>query len=109
MDTNRFEEESRLLLDLEEDSTRPAKKGVGQWILSLLVLGALSYGGYYAWGLWVKPAAADATSAQGTAAGGRGGGRGGRGGGRGLVGRPAVVRTADRKMDMPADLRGLGT
>jgi len=108
MDTNRFGEESRLLLDLEEDSNRPAKKGVGRWILSLLVLGALGYGGYYAWGHWVKPAAADATATQGTGTGARGGGRGGRGG-RGGGGRPAVITIAARKVDMPVYLRGLGT
>src|SRR5436853_277801 len=74
-------------------------------ILFLLVLGALSYGGYYAWGRWVKPAAADATAAR--PAGGNGG-RGGRGG-RGVFGRPAVITTAARKTDMPVYLRGLGT
>src|SRR5437588_6725272 len=98
MDTNRFEEDTRLLLDLEEDSKRPAKKGIGGRILFLLVLAALSYGGYYAWGHWVKPAAADATARQPNTGGG---GRGGRGGGRGFFGRPAVITTAARKMDMP--------
>src|SRR5690242_4603591 len=106
MDTNRFEEDSRLLLDLEEDTKSPAKKRTGPRILFLLVLAGFSYAGYYAWGRWVKPAAADATATQ--PAGGNGG-RGGRVGGRGNFGRPAVITTAARKMDMPVYLRGLGT
>ena len=106
MDTKRFEEDTRLLLDLDEDTKQPAKKGIGGKIVFLLVLGALTFGGYYAWGRWVKPAAADATATQ--PAGG-GGGRGGRGGGRGAFGRPAVITTAARKVDMPVYLRGLGT
>jgi len=109
MDTNRFEEESRLLLDLEENSGSSKKKNrKGGWIVWLLFLGALSYGGYYAWGRWVKAAAADATATQPNAGGGRGG-RGGRGGGRGFAGRPAVVTITARKTDMPVYLRGLGT
>jgi multidrug efflux system membrane fusion protein len=107
MDTNRFEEDTRLLLELEEDTRRPAKKGIGRRILFLLVLTGLSYAGYYAWGRWVKAAAADATATQ--PAGGNAG-RGGRGGGRNAnFGRPAVITTAARKMDMPVYLRGLGT
>src|SRR6266481_4756124 len=106
MDTNRFDEESRLLVDLEEDSKRPAKKGVVRRIFFVLMLAGLSYATYYAWGHWVKPAAADATAAQ--PAGGNGG-RGGRGGGRGAFGRPAVITVAARKMNMPIYLRGLGT
>jgi multidrug efflux system membrane fusion protein len=105
METNRIEEETRLLLDLEEDIKRPRKKSIVGRILFLLVLAGLSYGGYYAWGRWVKPAAADATAAQ--PAGGNGG-RGGRGG-RGNAGRPAVITVAARKVDMPVYLRGLGT
>ena len=62
MDTNRFEEESRLLLDPEEDRNPSPKKGAGRWIVLLLVLAGLGYGGYYAWGHWVKAAAADATT-----------------------------------------------
>ncbi len=110
MDTNRFEEESRLLLDPEENRNRPSKKGSGRWIVLLLALAALGYGGYYAWGHWVKAAAADATTAQPNANGGRGG-RGGRGGGRGGVGPrgAAVVTVTARKVDMPVYLRGLGT
>src|SRR5438105_3119484 len=112
MDMNRFEEDSRLLLDLEEGPNRPSKNGGGRWILLLLLLGGLGYAGYYSWGHWVKPAAADATNAQ-IATGGRDGkgGRGGRGGGRGGVGPrgAAVVTTTARKMDMPVYLRGLGT
>ena len=107
MDTNRFEEETRLLLELEEPSKVSGKKSLGGRILFVLVLAALSFGGYYAWAHWVRPAAADATArANG---GGGGGGRGGRGGGRGVFGRPAVITTAVRKMDMPVYLRGLGT
>jgi multidrug efflux system membrane fusion protein len=106
MDTNRFEEDSRLLLDLEEDIKRPVKRRTGPQILFLVVLAGFSYAGYYAWGRWVKPAAADATTTQ--PAGGNAG-RGGRGGGRGNFGRPAVITTVARKMDMPVYLRGLGT
>jgi len=106
MDTNRFDEDTRRLLDLEEDSKRPAKKGIGRRVFFVLVLAGLGYATYYAWGHWVKPAAADATVAQ--PAGGNGG-RGGRGGGRGGFGRPAVITIAARKTDMPVYLRGLGT
>ena len=106
MDTNRLDEDSRLLLDLEEDAKRPQKKSVAGRIVFLFVLAGMSYGGYYAWGRWVKPTtAADATTAQ--AAGG--GGRGGRGGGRGNAARPAVITLAAKKADMPVYLRGLGT
>src|SRR5713226_1298718 len=106
MDTNRFDEDTRRLLDLEEDSKRPAKKGIGRRVFFVLVLAGLGYATYYAWGHWVKPAAADATAAQ--PAGGNGG-RGGRGGGRGGFGRPAVITVAARKTNMPIYLRGLGT
>ena len=108
MDTNRLEEESRLLLDPEEDRDKTPKKGAGRWIVLLVVLAGLGYGGYYAWGHWVKAAAADATTAQPN---GGGRGRGGRGGGRGGVGPrgAAVVTVAARKVDMPVYLRGLGT
>src|SRR5215467_13700711 len=99
MDKNRFEEETQLLL--EEDS-RP-KKGRGRWVLVLLILGGLSYGGYRWWRV-ARPAAADATT-QPTEGGGRGRGGRGRGGG----GRPAVVTITARKTDMPIYLRGLGT
>jgi membrane fusion protein, multidrug efflux system len=108
MDTNRLENESRLLLE-EDERNRSSKKGIGRLIVWLVVLGALSYGGYYAWGRWVKPAAADATASQPNTGGGKGGGKGGRGGGRGFAGRPAVVTIAARKTDMPVYLRGLGT
>ena len=109
MDTDRIEEEARLLHDPDEDTNRSQQKGAGRWILSLLVLAGLGYFIYYAWGHWVKPAAADATPAQSAAAGG--GGRGGRGGGRGGVGPrgAAVVTIAARRVDMPVYLRGLGT
>src|ERR1041385_8972140 len=106
METNRFEEDSRLLLELEEDSKRPAKKRrPARRILFLLVVAGFSYAGYYGGGRWVKPAAANATATQPAV----GNGRGGRGGGRGNFGRPAVITTAARKMDMPVYLRGLGT
>ena len=109
MDTDRIEEEARLLHDPDEDTNRSQQKGAGRWILSLLVLAGLGYFIYYAWGHWVKPAAADATAAQSAPAGG--GGRGGRGGGRGGVGPrgAAVVTIAARRVDMPVYLRGLGT
>src|SRR2546428_12145582 len=80
METDRKEEEARLLHGPDEDTNRCQQKGAGRWIPSLLVLAGLGYFIYYAWGHWVKPAAADATAAQSAAAGG--GGRGGRGGGR---------------------------
>src|SRR5437867_13203227 len=102
MDTDRIEEEARLLHDPDEDTNRSQQKGAGRWILSLLVLAGLGYFIYYAWGHWVKPAAADATPAQSGAAGG--GGRGGVGP-RGA----AVVTIAARRVDMPVYLRGLGT
>jgi len=109
MDTDRIEEEARLLHDPDEDTNRSQQKGAGRWILSLLVLAGLGYFIYYAWGHWVKPAAADATPAQSAAAGGSG--RGGRGGGGGGVGPrgAAVVTIAARRVDMPVYLRGLGT
>src|SRR5438552_3515035 len=106
MDTDRIEEEARLLHDPDEDTNRSQQKGAGRWILSLLVLAGLGYFIHYAWGHWVKPAAADATAAQSTATGG--GGRGGRRGGVGPRG-AAVVTIAARRVDMPVYLRGLGT
>src|SRR2546427_4580928 len=72
MDTDRIEEEARLLHDPDEDTNRSQQKGAGRWTLSLLVLAGLGYFIYYAWGHWVKPAAADATPAQSAAAGGGG-------------------------------------
>jgi membrane fusion protein, multidrug efflux system len=99
MDKNRFEAETQLLL---EEEARP-KKGRGRWILVLVILGGLSYGGYRWWRV-ARPAAADATT-QPTEGGGRGRGGRGRGGG----GRPAVVTITARKSDMPVYLRGLGT
>src|SRR6266699_1166354 len=71
MDTDRIEEEARLLHDPDEENPSQ-QKGAGRWILSLLVLAGLGYFIYYAWGHWVKPAAADATTAQSAAAGGGG-------------------------------------
>src|SRR5215468_3288326 len=103
MDKNRFEEETQLLL---EDEAKSSKKGKGRWILVLIILGGLAYGGY--WWRTAKPAAADATNAQtDNGGGGRGRGRGGRGGGGG--GRPSVVTVAAKKVDMPVYLRALGT
>src|SRR5438094_6845913 len=108
MDTDQIEQEARLLHDLDEDTNPSRRIGPVRWIVSLLLLAGLGYGTYYAWGRWVKPAAADATAAQlaGTAARGRGG-RAGRGGvgPRGA----AVVAVAGRRVDMPVYLRGLGT
>jgi multidrug efflux system membrane fusion protein len=102
MDKHRFEEETQLLLD---DSKAP-KKGKGRWLLALLIIGGLSYGGYRWWmSANPKSAAADATNAQPDGGGGRGRGRGGRGGG----GRPAVTVIPARKTNMPVYLRGLGT
>src|SRR5262249_60443143 len=99
MDKNRFEAETQLLL--EEDS-RP-KKGRGRWVLVLLILGGLSYGGYRWWRV-ARPAAADATTAQP-----EGGGRGRGGRGRGGGGRAAVVTITARQSDRPVYPRGLGT
>jgi multidrug efflux system membrane fusion protein len=102
MDKNRFEEETQLLL---EEESHARKKGKGRWVLLLLILGGLGYGGY--WWRVAKPSTADAANAQPDNGGGRGrGGRGGRGGGNG---RPAVVTVAAKKVDMPVFLRALGT
>jgi len=109
MNTHQIEQEARLLHDLDEEPNRSSRKRPGRWIVSLLLLAGFGYGTYYAWGRWVKPAAADATVAQPAGTGVRG--RGGRGGGRGGVGPrgAAVVTIAARKIDMPVYLRGLGT
>jgi Biotin-lipoyl like len=105
MDKNRFEEESKLLLMSEQESSRPGKKAKGRWFLILLILSALGYGGYRLWRT-SRLAAADATTARTTDnAGGRG--RGGRNG-RGAGGRAAVITIPARKVDMPVYLRGLG-
>jgi multidrug efflux system membrane fusion protein len=101
MDKNLFEEETQLLL---KESKAP-KKGKGRWLLVLLILGGLSYGGYRWWAAAnPKSAAADASNAPD---GGGGRGRGRRGGGGG--GRPAVTVIPARKTNMPVYLRGLGT
>src|SRR6516165_7815906 len=103
MDKNRFEEETQLLL---ADEAKSSKKGKGRWVLLLIILGGLAYGGY--WWRTAKPAAADATNAQtDNGGGGRGRGRGGRGSGGG--GRPSVVTVAAKKVNMPVYLRALGT
>jgi multidrug efflux system membrane fusion protein len=104
MDKNRFEEESKLLLMSEQESSRPGKKAKGRWFLILLILSALGYGGYRLWRT-SRLAAADTTTTQTSEnAGGRG--RGGRG--RGAGGRAAVITIPARKLDMPVYLRGLG-
>src|SRR5437773_700044 len=100
MDTNRFEEDSKMLLASED----AARKGKGRWVsrlVFLIIVGGLAYGGYR-WWRSAKPAAADATNQTPDAGGrGRGGGRGGRGGGGG---RAAVVTIPARKTDMPVYL-----
>jgi membrane fusion protein, multidrug efflux system len=104
MDKNRFEEETQLLL---EDEAKSSKKGKGRWVLMLVILGGLAYGGY--WWRTTKTAAADApTNQTDNGGGGRGRGRGGRGGG-GAGGRASVVTVAAKKVDMPVYLRALGT
>jgi multidrug efflux system membrane fusion protein len=101
MDKHRFEEETQLLLD----ESKAPKKGKGRWLLVVLILAGLSYGGYRWWAAAnPKSAAADATTQPD--GGGRGRGRGGRGGGGG---RPAVTVIPARKTNMPVYLRGLGT
>jgi multidrug efflux system membrane fusion protein len=105
MDKNRFEEESKLLLMSEQKSHRPGNKPKRHWLLILLILGGVGYGGYRLWRT-SRLAAADATATQtADSAGGRG--RGGRNG-RGAGGRAAVVTIPARKVDMPVYLRGLG-
>ncbi len=106
MDKNRLEEESKLLLELEEAAKQPRNKRKGRWLLVLLVLGSLSYGAYRWWHMARPAAAADSTSVSVTD-NARGGGRGR--GGRGANGRAAVVTIPARKVDMPVYLRGLGT
>src|SRR5215470_14840551 len=104
MDKNRFEEESKLLLISEQESRRPGRRAKGRWLLILIILGGLGYGGYRLWRT-SRLAAADATTTQPSDnAGGRG--RGGRG--RGAGGRAAVITIPARKVDMPIYLRGLG-
>src|SRR5437867_4585824 len=77
-----------------------------RWILLLIVIGAMTYGGYRVWGLSSRQQAAD-PAPQTEARGGRGG-RGG--GGRGVGPRGAAVVTVTvRKTDMPVYLRALGT
>src|SRR5215831_16874601 len=106
MNSNSLNEETRLLLDSESEPQRSGKTRPGRWLLALIIVGAISYGGYRVWGRTAKPA--DAVNTQSSDTGGRGrGGRGGRGGGGG--GRAAVVTVAARKVDMPVYLRGLGT
>jgi len=106
MDKKRLEEESELLLALEDNNMyRPRKKG--RFVIVLLVLAGLAYGGYRWWHT-TKSAAADSTTAQTTDNAGGGRGRGGRGRGGG-GGRAVVVTIPARKVDMPVYLRGLGT
>jgi multidrug efflux system membrane fusion protein len=106
MNSNSLNEETRLLLDAENEPQHSGKKKSGRWFLALMIVGAISYGGYRVWGRTAKPG--DAVTTQSSETGGRGrGGRGGRGGGGG--GRAAVVTVPARKVDMPVYLRGLGT
>src|SRR6266516_6703189 len=77
-----------------------------RWILLLIVISAMTYGGYRVWGLSSRQQGAD-PAPQTEARGGRGG-RGG--GGRGVGARGAAVVTVTvRKTDMPVYLRALGT
>jgi len=77
-----------------------------RWILLLIVISAMTYGGYRVWGLSSRQQAAD-PAPQTEARSGRGG-RGG--GGRGVGPRgAAVVTVTARKTDMPLYLRALGT
>jgi membrane fusion protein, multidrug efflux system len=106
MDKNRFEEESKLLLMSEQESRRPGRRARGRrWLLILIVLGGLGYGGYRLWRT-SRLAAADSTTAR-TSDNTGGRGRGGRNG-RGAGGRAAVITIPARKVDMPVYLRGLG-
>ena len=48
MDTNRFEEDSKMLLASED----AARKGKGRWVsrlVFLIIVGGLAYGGYRWW------------------------------------------------------------
>src|SRR5262245_25949892 len=100
MDANRLEEESRLLLHAEDNLNPSSKKGTSRWILLLLALSALTCGAYYAWGHWVKPAAAAATAGQTEGRGARGGRARGGVGPRGAT----VVTIAARRANMPVYL-----
>jgi multidrug efflux system membrane fusion protein len=74
-------------------------------ILSLLLLGAVGAGGWWAWDHYARPSAAPPA-----ADGGRGGGRGGRGGGRSGDGPPVPVTAAEAvRQDIPILLDSLGT
>jgi len=63
MDKNRFEEESKLLLISEQESRRPGRRARGRWLLILIILGGIGYGGYRLWRT-SRLAAADATTAR---------------------------------------------
>jgi multidrug efflux system membrane fusion protein len=106
MDTKRLEEQIQLLVDSEAKSETSSKRGLGRWLLVLIVLSALGYGGYRWWQLSKTGAATTAFADTRD-----GGGRGGRasGSGRGGGGRASVATVAARRVDMPIYLRGLGT
>jgi multidrug efflux system membrane fusion protein len=103
MDKDRLEEESKLLLE-EQGYTQSSKRGhARRWVLILLLLGAIGYGGYR-WWRTAKSVAADANVTPAPANGGRGRGGRGRGGDR-----AAVLTIPAKRVDMPVYLRGLGT
>jgi multidrug efflux system membrane fusion protein len=106
MDSNRLEKEIRLLLDSEEKARSRPKRGLVRWLVMMVLVGGLGFGGYRWW--QSANLAANTRSAQPNDTGdrsvrGRGGGRGAGGG------PPAVITIEARKTDMPVYLRGLGT
>jgi membrane fusion protein, multidrug efflux system len=105
MDSNRLEKEMQLLLDSEEKLRNRPKKGFVRWLVMLVLIGGLGFGGYRWW--HSMNLAANTTNALPNDSGNRSGR--GRGAGRGGGGRPAVITVAARKTDMPVYLRGLGT
>jgi membrane fusion protein, multidrug efflux system len=103
MDTNRIEQEIQLLRE-SQTASKSSSFNPGRWLVVLLILGGLGYGGYR-WWRSARMLAADTTATQPAENTGRGGRRGGGGGG----GRTAVLTVAARKTNMPVYLRGLGT
>jgi membrane fusion protein, multidrug efflux system len=106
MDTKRLEEQIQMLVDSETKSKKGSQNGLGRWLLILILLSGLGYGGYRWWQL-SKTGAATTAFADSREGGGRGGR--GSGGGRGGGGRASVATVAARRVDMPIYLRGLGT